>query len=96
MPIRASCPAGSRCWLVALAGDPVALLADEPTGELDSATGAQILDLLTGRACDGAPVLVAGHSAGVARRGPRRPAERRSWQCTHTVTSAAELDQLQR
>lgn len=44
----------------ALAADPDVLIADEPTGELDSETGADVLDLLTsvGR---GRAVLVASH-----------------------------------
>jgi putative ABC transport system ATP-binding protein len=51
---------------LALANDPIVLLADEPTGELDSATEAQILDLLVSRARAGAAVLVASHSPAVA------------------------------
>jgi putative ABC transport system ATP-binding protein len=51
---------------LALVGEPEVLLADEPTGELDSATDTQILDLLAERACDGMAVLVASHSPAVA------------------------------
>jgi putative ABC transport system ATP-binding protein len=51
---------------VALANEPDVLLADEPTGEVDSATETQILDLLLGRARAGTAVLVASHSPAVA------------------------------
>ena len=51
---------------VALANDPVVLLADEPTGELDHATEASVLNLLKVRAGDGVAVLVASHSPAVA------------------------------
>jgi putative ABC transport system ATP-binding protein len=48
---------------VALANDPVILLADEPTGELDSLTAAKITDLLREYAADGTAILIATHSA---------------------------------
>ncbi|MCY7340997.1 MAG: ABC transporter ATP-binding protein [Pseudonocardia sp.] len=51
---------------VALANDPAVLLADEPTGELDSATEDVVLDLLLGAAERGTAVLVASHSPAVA------------------------------
>jgi putative ABC transport system ATP-binding protein len=51
---------------VALANDPPVILADEPTGELDSITAARVLDLLHERAAAGAAVLIVTHSAEVA------------------------------
>ncbi len=51
---------------VALANDPPLILADEPTGELDSVTAARILDLLRERAGAGAGVLIVTHSPEVA------------------------------
>jgi putative ABC transport system ATP-binding protein len=50
---------------VALAADPAVLLADEPTGELDGATGEVVLGLLADRARDGGAVVVATHSDAV-------------------------------
>jgi putative ABC transport system ATP-binding protein len=47
-------------------GNPV-LLADEPTGELDFRTGAQILELLRAQATDGRAVLVVTHNREIAR-----------------------------
>lgn len=44
----------------ALAADPDLLIADEPTGELDTDTGAKIIELLSGFA-DNRAVVVASH-----------------------------------
>ncbi|HEY4461526.1 MAG TPA: ABC transporter ATP-binding protein [Streptosporangiaceae bacterium] len=58
---------GVRAGLaVALANDPYVLVADEPTGELDSRTEAEILRLLRAQADRGGAVVVASHSAAVA------------------------------
>ena len=51
----------------ALANAPAVLLADEPTGNLDSRTAASILDLFAELAGDGQTVLMATHDAGVHR-----------------------------
>ncbi len=53
----------------ALIGEPRLLLADEPTGNLDSATGAEVLDLLFGIQRDRAvTLLLATHDEAVAAR----------------------------
>ena len=56
---------------VALANDPAVVLADEPTGELDSASEARVLDLLLERAAAGGAVVVATHSPAVAAAAAR-------------------------
>jgi putative ABC transport system ATP-binding protein len=56
---------------VALANDPAVVLADEPTGELDSETAERVLDLLRDRAGSGAAVLIVTHSPDVARAADR-------------------------
>jgi putative ABC transport system ATP-binding protein len=56
---------------VALANDPKVLLADEPTGELDSVTARRVLELLHGRAAEGAAVLIVTHSPEVAAMSDR-------------------------
>lgn len=56
---------------VALANDPPVILADEPTGELDSVTATRILDLLRDRAGAGAGVLIVTHSPEVAASADR-------------------------
>ena len=57
---------------VALANSPAVLLADEPTGEVDSATQEVVLELLRERAKGGTAVLVVTHSARVAATADRR------------------------
>jgi putative ABC transport system ATP-binding protein len=57
----------------ALSVDPRVVLADEPTGNLDSKTGGEIVDLLANLAAEhGATVVVATHDATLAARAPRR------------------------
>ena len=51
----------------ALATENPILLADEPTGELDFQTGAQILELLIEQATDKSAVLVVTHNREIAR-----------------------------
>ena len=56
----------------ALINHPALILADEPTGNLDSHAGAEILDLLCAlRAERGATLLIATHDTRVAARAPR-------------------------
>jgi putative ABC transport system ATP-binding protein len=55
----------------ALANRPRLLLADEPTGELDQATGEQIVRLLDQVHATGTAVVVVTHDAGVAERSHR-------------------------
>jgi len=55
----------------ALANRPQLLLADEPTGELDRATGEQIAALLDRVHADGTAVVVVTHDPALAARAPR-------------------------
>ena len=58
---------------VALAPRPEVLMADEPTGELDEATAADVLDLLElTREREGTTVLTVTHNSQVAARAGRR------------------------
>lgn len=56
----------------AIATQPAVVLADEPTGNLDSATGASILSLLAGLGDDGTTVVTITHDLSVAGAMQRR------------------------
>ncbi|MFF5206206.1 ABC transporter ATP-binding protein [Streptosporangium sp. NPDC000396] len=51
----------------ALANDPPVLLADEPTGNLDSATAEVILDLFAAQAADGTAIVMVTHERDLSR-----------------------------
>jgi ABC-type lipoprotein export system ATPase subunit len=57
---------------LAVAAKPSVLLTDEPTGELDEATAAGVLDLLDELRAEGAAVLTVTHNPQVAERADRR------------------------
>jgi len=56
----------------ALAKRPQIVLADEPTGNLDSAAGAALLDLLAELNSEGATIVVITHDHAIAGRLPRQ------------------------
>src|SRR5450755_5090384 len=55
----------------ALGGDPSILLADEPTGNLDSANGEQVMDLLQSLHREGATICMVTHDARFAKHAER-------------------------
>ncbi|MFI5226747.1 MAG: ABC transporter ATP-binding protein [Candidatus Limnocylindrales bacterium] len=56
----------------AVIGEPAVVLADEPTGSLDSASGAEVLDLLRRLHGAGSTIVVITHSEAVAAAAGRR------------------------
>lgn len=56
----------------ALATDPALIVADEPTGELDTETGSKVLDLFDELRANGTAIIVASHDAPTLERTDRR------------------------
>ena len=72
---RASSPAEDKQRVAmarALAKDPAVILADEPTGNLDTASGERVLDLLQEAHTRGVTLVVITHDGEVAARAGRR------------------------
>jgi putative ABC transport system ATP-binding protein len=75
----------------ALAPEPAILIADEPTGNLDQATGRQIADLLFAKAAERAMTLVlVTHDPALAARCDRQVAMRSGRIETATIAPLAE------
>jgi ABC-type lipoprotein export system ATPase subunit len=55
----------------AMANDPVILVADEPTGSLDSGTAMAVIDLFATLIQQGRTILLVSHDKDVAKRGSR-------------------------
>ncbi len=56
----------------ALANDPPILIADEPTGNLDSRTSDEIMDLFESMVAQGKTLLIVTHDKSVAARAARQ------------------------
>jgi putative ABC transport system ATP-binding protein len=54
-----------------MANDPAILVADEPTGSLDSGTAAVVIDLFADLVRQGRTILLVTHDRDVALRGSR-------------------------
>ena len=79
----------------ALANDPLVLLADEPTGNLDEYAGAGIFDLFREINASGMTVLMATHNLDLVRRNPAmRVIELSAGRVVYDSAAAAEREEV--
>ena len=55
-----------------MANDPEVVLADEPTGNLDSKTGAGVIDFLKKLNKEGKTIIMVTHDANIANKAHRK------------------------
>jgi putative ABC transport system ATP-binding protein len=77
----------------AIVNRPVVLLADEPTGALDSRTTQEVLDIFTELNASGITVVMVTHESDVARQ-TKRIVWFRDGQVVHSHITSEELNQL--
>ena len=72
MAFRSNQMSGGQCQRVAIAramvAQPKLLLADEPTGALDTASGAQIMDIFEELNAAGTTIVMITHEPEIAKR----------------------------
>ena len=73
----------------ALVNEPAILLADEPTGNLDSTLTIEIMDLIAAAAARGTTVLVASHDVALVKRYARRVLRLEGGQLVEDLSGAA-------
>ena len=75
----------------ALSNDPAIILADEPTGALDTKTGTQIMDLLTQLNREGKTIIMVTHEPEIADYA-RRKIVIRDGEITQDTTDSVRID----
>ena len=75
----------------ALVGDPLLLLADEPTGNLDAALALEIMGIFMRANARGTTVVVASHDRDLMTRFPRRVLELQDGRVAERLTSLREI-----
>src|SRR5258707_2271874 len=80
----------------ALANDPPVILADEPTGNLDSVTATAVLDLFRALASAGTTVVIATHERDITRLVDRKVEVADGCLVASTTSAPAEISEARR
>jgi len=70
----------------AVINDPVLILADEPTGNLDPETAGEIIEILKKINLKGTTVLIATHNYEIVKKNPAKIYKLEDGRCTVAVT----------
>ncbi len=76
----------------AVVNDPVILLADEPTGNLDAAVAAEIMDLLKEIHNRGTTIVMATHNVDILERMNKRVIRLQSGRCVSDTNPVTEMN----